>query len=45
MRLRSHLLVLSIATAAPIVALATVIAVVVVKQDIGAQAVPARRKS
>ena len=33
MKLRSHLLVLSIATAAPIVALATVIAVVVVKQE------------
>jgi sensor domain CHASE-containing protein len=32
-KLRSHLLVLSIATAAPIVALATVIAVVVVKQE------------
>ena len=33
MKLRSHLLILSIATAAPIVALATVIAVVVVKQE------------
>ena len=33
MRLRSHLLLLSIATAAPVVALATVIAVMVVKQE------------
>ena len=33
MKLRSHLLLLSIATAAPVVALAVVIAVVVVKQE------------
>ena len=33
MRLRSHLLLLSIATAAPVVALAIVVAVVVVKQE------------
>ncbi|HVJ24383.1 MAG TPA: hypothetical protein VM756_10655, partial [Burkholderiales bacterium] len=33
MRLRSHLLLLSIATAAPVVALATAIALMVVKQE------------